>query len=315
MRSRPRLGDIGALFSEGVETDEEYHAREARRQGRVNAFRDTAALRARLALAAVLRLLKPRRLGQLPPTLDLIMREKLVRPSQLPDPRAGLSCAEGLTGLADDLTPETMMRAYANGLSPSACLGPVAWHSRDTRYVALPTDVARQIRAHPRPGQPEWSVSFDRDVEATLAASGRTGKNATLMPQRLLEAFGALFDCGLAHTFEVRDEHGRLIGGGFGVAIGRVFVIEGAFEKVAGAGRVGLVVLMGRLRDRNFALVERAPGAAWLGGDAFFAMSRNDYLENVRRHLADDVPNGWRTGEDDVHAPREPRRRATPKAA
>jgi leucyl/phenylalanyl-tRNA---protein transferase len=316
MRLRPRLGDFGALFSEGVETDEEFRAREKRRQTRVEAFRDTAASRAKRSLKALLHLLEPRRLAHLPSTLDLMMREKLVRPCQLPDPRAGLSCAEGLAGLATDLAPETMLQAYASGLSPSACLGPVAWHSRDTRHVALPTDVARQVRAHPRPGQPEWAVTFDRDPEAILAASGRLGKSGTLMPQRLLQAFGVLYDSGFAHTFEVRDELGRVVGGGFGVAVGRVFIVEGAFEVFAGAGRVGLVALMGRLRDWNFALVERAPGAAWLGGDAFFTMSRDDYLENVKLHLSGDVLNGWR--DENGAAPPIPRagwRQTAPRAA
>jgi len=315
MRLRPRLGDFGSLFSEGVESDEALRAREKHRERRNAAFRETPAIRAKRAIKTVLRLLELRRLTRLPSTLDLMLREKLVRPDQLPDPRAGLPYADGLAGLATDLAPATMMRAYAEGLSPSACLGPVAWHSREQRHVALPTDVARQVRARSRPGEPEWNVTFDRDADAILAASGRAGKSGTLMPQRLLQAFGELFDAGFAHTFEVRDNFGRVVGGGFGVAVGRVFVIEGAFEVIVGAGRVGLVALMGRLRDWNFALVERAPSAGWLGGDAFFAMSRSDYLENVTLHLAGDAPNGWRADGAAKPIPRAGWRRSPAQAA
>ena len=294
MRLRPPLSDYGALFSEGVETDDAAQGRASQRPRRDEAFRQTAGLRAKRAIGIALRFLEPRRIAHLPSTLDLMLRERWVRPSQLPDPCRGLSYAEGFAGLAVDLSPETMMRAYTMGLSPGACLGPVAWHSRPQRHVALPTDVARQVRAHSRPGQPEWRVTFDRDADAVLAASGRLGKDGAFLPRRLLLAFGALFDAGFAHTFEVRDPYGRIVGGGFGVAVGRVFVIEGAFEVQAGAGRVGLVGLMERLRDWNFALVERAPAAAWLGGEAFFAMTRDDYLENVRRHLSGAVMDDWR---------------------
>ena len=213
MRLRPPLGDFGALFSEGVESDEEFHVRVKHRQRRSAAFHETPLLRVKRTFKAAVRLLQPWRLSHLPSTLDLFIREKLVRPSQLPDPRAGLTYAEGLAGLAPDLTPETMLQAYSMGLSPSACLGPVAWHSREKRWVALPTDVARHMRAHARPGEPEWDVAFDRDADTVVAASGRADSGGSAMPERLLEAFAGLFDAGFAHTFEVRDNFGRIVGG------------------------------------------------------------------------------------------------------
>ena len=315
MRLRPPLGDFGALFSEGVESDEEFHVRVKHRQRRSAAFHETPLLRVKRTFKAAVRLLQPWRLSHLPSTLDLFIREKLVRPSQLPDPRAGLTYAEGLAGLAADLTPETMLQAYSMGLSPSACLGPVAWHSREKRWVALPTDVARHMRAHARPGEPEWDVAFDRDADTVVAASGRADSGGSAMPERLLEAFAGLFDAGFAHTFEVRDNFGRIVGGGFGVAVGRVFVVEAAFEVVRGAGRFGVIALMERLRDWNFALVERSPGAAWLGGDAFFQMSREDYLESVNRHLVGDAVDGWRADRVAKPMPRAGWRRLAAQAA
>jgi leucyl/phenylalanyl-tRNA--protein transferase len=292
MRLRPRLEEFGALFSEGVESDEQLLARLTQRERRNQAFRETPANRARRGLRAVLRLMEFGRVAHLPSTLDLIMREKLVGSSRLPDPRSGLGYADGLAGLATDLSAETMMQAYSRGLSPCARFGPVAWHSRAQRFVAVPSEVAAEARSKARTGQPEWEVTFDRDADAVLAASGRVEKSgAAAMPERLLHAFGGLFDAGFAHMFEVRDRTGRLVAGGFGVAVGRVFVIEGAFEFEAGAGRVGLVALMERLRASKFALAERSPEAAWLGGDAFFPVSLHDYLDNV-----DLRPTGERAG-------------------
>jgi leucyl/phenylalanyl-tRNA---protein transferase len=297
MRLRPRLEEFGALFSEGVETDEQLQTRLSLRERRNQAFRETPANRARRGLRAVLRLMEFRRVAHLPSTLDLIMREKLVGPSQLPDPRSGLGYADGLAGLATDLSTETMMQAYSRGLSPCARFGPVAWHSRSQRFVAVPSEVASEARASARPGQPDWSVTFDRDADAILAASGRVERSgAAAMPERLLHAFGGLFDAGFAHMFEVRDRMGRIVGGGFGVAVGRVFIIEGAFEFEVGAGRVGLVALMEKLRASNFALAERSPEAAWLGGDAFFPVSLHDYLDNVDLRPTGERAGAWASG-------------------
>ena len=144
-------------------------------------------------------------------------------------------------------------------------------------------------------------MTFDRDVDFVLAQSGRPPDHSAIMPARLLGGFAELFDAGFAHSFEVRDAAGQTVGGGFGVAVGGVFVLEGAFEFAPGAARRGLSQLARRLGEWNFAAVECAPGAAWLGAEVFRAMPREDYLSLIARRMGDEKTGRWRN--DAVAAP------------
>jgi len=300
MLLRLNPGDFGRLFSEGIEP-EPAAPPAARRLRRQAALRENLAIRAQRLMRVVAGFVQPKRVADLPATFDLLLRERLIRPGRLPDPRFALSSADGLAGLATDLAPAAMIEAYGKGLSPSACLGPIAWHSRIDRFVATPADIARALDRQSADDDCAWAVTFDREVDFVLAQSGRPPDHSAIMPARLLAGFAELFDAGFAHSFEVRDAAGQTIGGGFGVAIGGVFVLEGAFELARGAARRGLAQLARRLGEWNFAAVECAPGAAWLGAGIFRAMPREDYLSLVARRMGDEKTGRWRN--DDAAAP------------
>lgn len=237
------------------------------------------------------------------------MRSHSSRRTDLPDPSAALPRADGFAGLARDLNPAAMMEGYGKGLAPSAELGPVAWHSRARRLVAAPAALAREARGSDPNEAVGWSVSFDRDIDGILARSGRA-RSGPIMPEPLLYAFAELFEAGFVHGFCLRDERGRLIAGGFGVAIGGVFILEGAFETKSGAAAFGLRRLSERLAERRFALVECAPAAARLCGDAFRSVAREDFLVELARHMSEENVGRWRSEPRPGREPAEPRRLA-----
>jgi leucyl/phenylalanyl-tRNA--protein transferase len=296
MLLRLRTGNFGGLFSEGIEP-EPAPPPATRRLRRQAALRENLAIRTRRLMRVFARLLRPRRVADLPAALELLLRERLVKSANLPNPRAALPAADGLAGLAPDLAPASMMEAYGKGLSPSASLGPVAWHCRAARFVAAPATIAEAQSLSTGDADRGWSVTFDRDIETILARSGRPADHSAIMPARLLDAFAELFDAGFVHCFEVRDGFGQTIGGGFGVAVGGIFTIEGAFETSPGAAALGLSQLAQRLSDWNFTLVECAPGAAWLGAGLFHPMPREDYLALLALHMAEEKVGRWRNDE------------------
>jgi leucyl/phenylalanyl-tRNA--protein transferase len=298
MLLRLSAGEIGRLFSEGIEP-EPAPAPAARRLRREAAFRENLAIKARRFMRVLARFARPERVVHLPATFDLLFRERLVKSGHLPDPRGALPAADGFAGLAHDLTPASMIEAYGKGLSPSASLGPVAWHCRPTRLVAQPADIAREFDVRIAGAERGWIVAFDRDVDSVLALSGRPPDRSDIMPARLMSGFAELFDAGFAHSFELRDELGQVIGGGFGVAVGGVFVLEGAFETIAGAAKLGLSHVAGRLRDWNFSAVECAPGVAWLGEELFHAIPREEFLALIALHMGEEKVGRWRN-EDSV---------------
>jgi leucyl/phenylalanyl-tRNA--protein transferase len=136
-------------------------------------------------------------------------------------------------------------------------------------------------------------VTFDRDVDSILAASASRSDCASFTPERLATAFAELFDTGYAHTFEVRDENGRIVGGGYGLAVGRVFVLERVFSREAEAAKAGLARLAQCLRDWDFALVECAAGAAAPCAEAFETVSRETYLAALAEHTRGDRVGRW----------------------
>jgi leucyl/phenylalanyl-tRNA---protein transferase len=298
MALRLGTGNFGRRFSEGIEP-EPAPPPATRRLRRRAALHENLSTKARRFMRVLARLIRSRRIAGLPAAFHLFLRRKLTPSPRLPDPRDALPSADGLAGLASDLAPASMIEAYGKGLCPSACLGPIAWHSRVVRFVAAPGDIEIPLEGV----DSGWTVTFDRDIDSVLARSGRPPDQSAIMPARLLEAFAQLFDAGFAHSFEVRDAADQTIGGGFGVAVGGVFTIEGAFETVSGAARLGLTHLARRLGDWHFSLVECAPGAAWLDSKVFGPMPREDYLALLALHMGEEKVGRWRNDESVKIAP------------
>jgi leucyl/phenylalanyl-tRNA---protein transferase len=292
MLTRSQLKDIAGLFSEGIEPEPQL-APAARRRRRLETLRESVPAGVRRFAMVAFNLLGRRELASLPATIDLMIRDRLVRSNVLPNPKSPLAGDEGLAGLAPDLSPATMMEAYGVGLNPSASLGPVAWHSPPIRRVSTPGKLAQKPATGVDGQAKTFRVTFDRDVDSILSASANRGDCASLTPERLINAFAELFDAGYAHSFEVRDADGRLIGGGYGVAVGRVFVLERMFSRRPGAAQVGLQRLAQSLRDWGFALVECGAGAFELCGEAFDDVSRDFYLVSLGEHLRGDRIGRW----------------------
>ena len=290
MLTRAELNDIASLFSEGIEP-EPGPPPAARRRRRLEILRESVPAGMRRFAIVIVNLLRRRQVASLPTTFDLLLRDRFMRSAALPDPRRALPGESGLAGLAPDLSPATMIEAYSRGLAPSACLGPIAWHSPPMRLVAEPAALAQSPLLGG--GQARLSVTFDRDVDSILAASANRSDGASLCPERLATSFADLFDSGYGHTFEARDATGRLVGGGYGVAVGRIFVLERLFARRPEAARAGLARLAQCLGDWDFALIECGAGAASLCGEAFAPMTREAYLAALAEHMRGDRVGRW----------------------
>jgi leucyl/phenylalanyl-tRNA--protein transferase len=288
MLTRSQLADFGGFFSERIEPEPIGPA--LRRRFRDGAFAEGFAVWLRRMTLVGLRVLHPTRIRDLPWIADLWLRDR--RFDRLPDPRG--SSRDGHIGLAADLAPATMIEAYCRGLSPSALFGPIAWTSRPVRSVASPRDVTSAASRRKDDPPRGWSVDFDSNFEALIVPCARARAAGVIMPPRLMLAFADLYDAGFAHCFAVRDGKGDIVGGGFGVAFGRVFVLEGAFETQAGAALFGLSRFAGLLNEWSFALIERAPQTAWIRTDAFAPMQRDAYLAALTRHQGGDRVGKWR---------------------
>lgn len=201
--------------------------------------------------------LKPPRTRDVPAVLYLLARHAmgLDRRDGLPDSDTALS--GGIAGICADLEVDTLMAAYARGLFPFCHVGPQKWWAPRERMVLFFDEfrLERNLRRRLRNGH--FQVTFDRDFRGVVGgcAELRPGRTPlTWISPDIVEAYCALFDAGHAHSVEVWDKEGTLVGGAYGVAVGRVFFTESQFNRVRDAAKAGFATLNCHLQRWGFLL-------------------------------------------------------------
>ena len=158
------------------------------------------------------------------------------------------------------IPPDLLLKAYASGVFPmaeSAEDPEVFWVRPETRGV-IPLDafhVPRSLAKTIRRGV--FSIDVDRDFDGVIdgCAQSREARPSTWINGPIREAYGKLFDRGHCHTVEARRD-GLLVGGLYGVTLGRTFFGESMFSRETDASKVCLVALVERLRERGFVLLD-----------------------------------------------------------
>jgi len=185
--------------------------------------------------------------GSLPPGLDVAAVAAAA--AEFTRLREQAADGEDLVCTGGDLSPSTLVGAYATGLFPMG-LGrgggpPLAWWSPDPRGV-LPLDgllVSRSLRRSVRHFEIRVDTAF-ADVVRACADPSRSGRWIT---RDVARAYRALHGLGLAHSVETwRD--GRLVGGLYGVCLGGLFAGESMFHHETDASKAALVALVALLR-------------------------------------------------------------------
>jgi leucyl/phenylalanyl-tRNA--protein transferase len=183
-------------------------------------------------------------------------------PDAFPPVTRALAEPDGLLCAGGDLSPARLLAAYRRGIFPWYSPGqPILWWSPDPRMVLYPDElkVSRSLRRTLR--REVFQVSFDSrfdEVVAQCATSGTRGREGTWISAPMQAAYGALHRQGHAHSVEVwRDAPGgRLVGGLYGVLLGRVFFGESMFSTATDASKVALHALVQSLRSRNVELID-----------------------------------------------------------
>jgi leucyl/phenylalanyl-tRNA--protein transferase len=144
--------------------------------------------------------------------------------------------------------------------------------------------------------QNRLKITFDEDFEGVIKACAgpREGKAAlTWITPSIMHAFAGLSDAGHAHSFEVCTENGTLVGGGYGVAVGNVFVIESQFACEPGASQIGLAVLAAHLAQWGFVLLDNKVMTPTVERMASVT-SEGQYLENLQAVPSTKLVRRWR---------------------
>jgi leucyl/phenylalanyl-tRNA--protein transferase len=216
---------------------------------------------------------------------------------QAPFPPATSATREpdGLLAMGGDLSPERLLNAYAHGIFPWYSHGePILWWCPDPRMVFRTDDVRLSSRFLRRLRASRWTIHADGDFPAVVSACAsapRPGQDGTWITSDMLAAYVELHRLGHAHSIEVRDD-GRLVGGIYGVAIGRMFFGESMFSGESGGSKAALAGLAAILRERGCPLIDAQVENPHLRSLGARRMPRAAFLAEVARLGAMPAPQG-----------------------
>jgi leucyl/phenylalanyl-tRNA--protein transferase len=200
----------------------------------------------------------------------------------------------GLLAAGRTLSVPTLLEAYALGLFPWFNEDePVLWWSPDPRMVLAPADlhVSSSLRRRLRKGG--YEVRADTAFAAVMraCAAPRPGQPGTWITRRMIDAYVRLHEAGHAHSVETWVE-GTLVGGLFGVAIGRAFFGESMFTTVTDASKIAFVHLVRQLERWGFGLIDcqmKTPHLASLGARE---IPRAAFVAEIARLTKQQGPTG-----------------------
>ncbi|HHW78074.1 MAG TPA: leucyl/phenylalanyl-tRNA--protein transferase [Xanthomonadaceae bacterium] len=175
-----------------------------------------------------------------------------------PHPDRALTEPDGLLAAGGSLNPRRLLRAYRLGIFPWYSPGqPVLWWSPDPRLVLFPehVKVSRSLRKTLRKGS--FTVTADTAFAAVVeaCAAPRAPEPGTWITPEMQRAYCRLHRLGHAHSVETWRQ-GELVGGLYGVALGRVFYGESMFSRMNDASKVALVLLAAQLKRWDFAVID-----------------------------------------------------------
>lgn len=223
----------------------------------------------------------------------------LARDDPFPPLSAALDEPNGLLAAGGTLEPARLIDAYRRGIFPWSSDGqPVLWWSPDPRMVLHTAEfsVSRSLRKRLRARTFEVRVDTAFDDVMAACAEPRAGQGGTWITPDMRTGYGALHRQGYAHSVEAwRD--GRLVGGLYGVALGRVFFGESMFTRETDASKVALAHLVARLRALDVPLIDCQQETGHLASFGARPIPRRRFAAHLAQLVNSPAPpSGWTPG-------------------
>jgi leucyl/phenylalanyl-tRNA--protein transferase len=217
-----------------------------------------------------------------------------------------LKSPNGLLAAGADLSPERLIDAYRHGIFPwFSDDDPLLWWSPDPRMVLFVDEfhASRSLRRVMRSGR--FRVTADTAFAAVMqgCADPRADDAGTWITAEMHEAYGRLAEQGFGHSVEVW-EGAELVGGLYGVAVGRMFFGESMFSRRSDASKVALGALAGQLARWGFPLIDCQMSTAHLASLGAREVSRVEFLRHVHALVAaPPVTSPWQLDGAGMEAP------------
>lgn len=209
-------------------------------------------------------------------------------PPELADP-------DGVLAVGGDLSPQRLLVAYRQGIFPwYSDYDPILWWSPDPRFVLYPERLRVSKSMRPYFNQKKFNWSLDKDFRAVISScqeQNRPGQFGTWITSEMLEAYCRLHELGFAHSVEVWDGE-ELVGGLYGIALGKVFFGESMFAHKSNASKFGFIALVRKLIEWDFTLIDCQQETNHLRSLGAELISRNKFMQHLAKNPWQEIQAG-----------------------
>lgn len=215
------------------------------------------------------------------------------QPIHFPPLDSALDAPDGLLAAGGALTPDWLLAAYRRGIFPwFADDQPILWWSPDPRLVLFSGEIRVRRSLAKRLRNAGFDITCDNDFAAVIeaCAAPRADAEGTWITASMQAAYRRLHQLGHAHSIEVR-RHGHLVGGLYGVAIGRVFFGESMFSLERDASKVALVHLARYLERQGGGLIDCQMTTPHLLSLGARSIARDQFINYLNQYADRPAPN------------------------
>ena len=212
--------------------------------------------------------------------------------------------APGLLAAGADLSPQRLLAAYRHGIFPWFSEGqPILWWSTDPRMVLMTAEfkisgsLRKSLRRVERSIQEGgcWQVRFDSDFDAVMrcCAGPRRDGPGTWISNDIIAGYSGLHAMGYAHSSELWLD-GELVGGAYGVCIGRMFYGESMFARVTDGSKIALAYLIAFLSSHGVTMIDCQQETGHLASLGAAPIARAAFLAHVRAAIGEPGIAHWK---------------------
>lgn len=198
---------------------------------------------------------------------------------------------DGIVAIGGDLSPERLLLAYQKGIFPwYSEEEPIIWHSPEDRFVLLPDELHISKSMQRVLNSDRFKVTFDTDFSFIIhqcANIDRKEQDGTWITGEMIKAYTELYYLGFAHSVEVWLDD-KIVGGVYGVSIGKCFFAESMFHTVSNASKFALIKLVEFLKKYDFLFLDAQVFTEHVTTLGAKEIPRSEFIQMLQRGLKSD---------------------------
>ncbi len=212
-------------------------------------------------------------------------------PYLFPDPK--LAGPAGLLAIGGDLSPERLITAYSLSFFPWYNPGEeILWWTPDPRLVLYPKNLKVAKSMRPYFNQNKFTVTFNQDFDAVISnckKNNRKGQpGGSWITDDITNAYSRLHELGYVHSVEVWQQN-ELVGGLYGIALGKVFFGESMFANASNASKFGFISLVRKLHELDFTLIDCQQETGHLKSLGAAPIPRAEFMKILEKNSFDRI--------------------------